>query len=126
MRYFLFSLVLVMVSSCTLSGGAPTTTLTPVNSGEFVASPTRPTLSGELTLTGTDIVSLSGVLDTQFTYLDSEKKSYASGTLRDILGKYPHTVVYFYPKDGTPNCTIQALDFSMMLSDFRAKGYNII
>ena len=31
--------------------------------------------------------------------------------------------MYFYPKDGTPNCTIQALDFSLMLADFRAKGY---
>jgi peroxiredoxin Q/BCP len=65
-------------------------------------------------------------MDTTFTYLDSEKKSYASGTLRDIIGEYPHTVVYFYPKDGTPNCTIQALDFSMMLADFRVKGYNVI
>lgn len=65
-------------------------------------------------------------MDTTFTYLDSEQKSYASGTLRDIIGRYPHTVVYFYPKDGTPNCTIQALDFSLMLADFRAKGYNII
>jgi thioredoxin-dependent peroxiredoxin len=72
------------------------------------------------------MVSLSGLMDMTFTYLDSENKSYSSGTLRDIIGRYPHTIVYFYPKDGTPNCTIQALDFSMMLADFRAKGYNVI
>jgi peroxiredoxin len=30
----------------------------------------------------------------------------------------PITIVYFYPKDGTPNCTIQALDFSLMKKDF--------
>jgi thioredoxin-dependent peroxiredoxin len=34
--------------------------------------------------------------------------------------------VYFYPKDGTPNCTIQALDFSAMKQKFLDKGYQII
>ena len=127
MRYFFIVAILFTLASCTfeqentISGTSPQEV-----EEEFVPSPTQSMGTGELTLTGADIVSLSGVMDTTFTYLDSENKSYSSGTLRDIIGRYPHTVVYFYPKDGTPNCTIQALDFSMMLADFRAKGYNII
>lgn len=59
-------------------------------------------------------------MNESFRYLDSENKTYASGSFAELIAKYPKTIVYFYPKDGTPNCTIQALDFSMMLADFRA------
>lgn len=89
-------------------------------------SPTQPIGTGWLEEGTLDTVSLSGVMDMKFTYLDSENKSYSSGTFAEIIARYPRTVVYFYPKDGTPNCTIQALDFSLMLADFRAKGYNVI
>lgn len=123
----LITLSVTLLASCTIIQDKPTSlTPPPQVQDEFIPSPTQSTGTGELALTGADIVSLSGVIDTTFTYLDSENKSYSSGTLRDIIGRYPHTVVYFYPKDGTPNCTIQALDFSMMLADFRAKGYNVI
>jgi peroxiredoxin len=128
MQYIILAITsVILISSCTLTQSPNSTpVVSPSEEELFVPSPTQSTGTGELTLTGADIVSLSGVLDTTFTYLDSENKSYSSGTLRNIIGRYPHTVVYFYPKDGTPNCTIQALDFSMMLADFRAKGYNII
>lgn len=36
--------------------------------------------------------------------------------LRDILGKW--IVLYFYPKDDTPGCTIQACDFTNAVDDF--------
>jgi peroxiredoxin Q/BCP len=32
--------------------------------------------------------------------------------LDDILDKYKKTVLYFYPKDNTPGCSIEASDFS--------------
>jgi hypothetical protein len=126
MRYIFIVASLCTLASCSLMQEKPISEANPPQVEEFIPSPTYAIEAGELALTGVDIVSLSGVMDTTFTYLDSEKKLYASGSLRDIFGKYPYTVVYFYPKDGTPNCTIQALDFSMMLADFRAKGYNVI
>lgn len=35
-------------------------------------------------------------------------------------------VVYFYPKDDTPGCTIEAQDFEAMGADFAAQGVRII
>ena len=37
-------------------------------------------------------------------------------TNRDLLGKW--AVIYFYPKDDTPGCTKQAINFSVSQSDF--------
>jgi len=37
--------------------------------------------------------------------------------LKDSLGKY--VVVYFYPKDDTPGCTIETNDFNKLLSKFK-------
>ena len=36
--------------------------------------------------------------------------------LKDSLGKY--VVIYFYPKDDTPGCTIETKDFNKLLSKF--------
>ena len=38
-------------------------------------------------------------------------------TLKDSLGKY--IVIYFYPKDDTPGCTIETNDFNKLLSKFK-------
>jgi peroxiredoxin Q/BCP len=35
-------------------------------------------------------------------------------------------VLYFYPKDDTPGCTIEAIDFTARLADFAAAGTTII
>lgn len=35
-------------------------------------------------------------------------------------------VVYFYPKDDTPGCTIEAKDFSCMVGDFKKAGVEVI
>lgn len=35
-------------------------------------------------------------------------------------------VVYFYPKDDTPGCTIEAKDFSCMAGDFKKAGVEVI
>ena len=38
-------------------------------------------------------------------------------SLEDSLGKY--VVLYFYPKDDTPGCTIETNDFNKLLSQFK-------
>ena len=38
-------------------------------------------------------------------------------SLNDSLGKY--VVLYFYPKDDTPGCTIETNDFNKLLSKFK-------
>ena len=45
-------------------------------------------------------------------------------TLDGLKGK--KVVVYFYPKDNTPGCTIEANEFNKTLSSFRQKGAEII
>lgn len=39
-------------------------------------------------------------------------------SLSDLKGK--NVVLYFYPKDDTPGCTIEAQDFTKKLADFEA------
>jgi thioredoxin-dependent peroxiredoxin len=45
-------------------------------------------------------------------------------TLRDFAGK--KVVLYFYPKDMTEGCTIEAKDFTSLKKDYVSKGYTII
>ncbi len=59
-------------------------------------------------------------------YLDiafesSNDKTYS---LRDFLGK--KVILYFYPRDNTPGCTVEAKDFTALQSEFLEKGYKII
>ena len=35
-------------------------------------------------------------------------------------------IVYFYPKDNTPGCTIEAQEFSALLDEFGAKGAVVV
>lgn len=59
-------------------------------------------------------------------YLDIklEASDDSSYSLRDFLGS--KVVLYFYPKDNTSGCTIEAKDFTSLQSDFLKKGYKII
>lgn len=45
-------------------------------------------------------------------------------TLEDAAGKY--VVLYFYPKDNTPGCTIEAKDFASRHDEFISKNAIII
>ena len=45
-------------------------------------------------------------------------------SLADFAGK--PVVVYFYPRDDTPGCTTEALDFSAAAADFAALGATVI
>jgi thioredoxin-dependent peroxiredoxin len=127
MKYLIILISTTLLASCTI-GLEETQTISSNGSIEeqIVPTPTS-NASGTLEFSSTGSVNLSGVMNRSYRYLDSEKKSYATGTFTELLSYGSKgTIVYFYPKDGTPNCTIQALDFSMMLADFRAAGYDII
>lgn len=43
-----------------------------------------------------------------------------------LLSSHTYTVLYFYPKDNTSGCTIEARDFSSFLSSFQALGAQVI
>lgn len=47
------------------------------------------------------------------------------GRLRrdDLRGR--RTVLYFYPKDDTPGCTIEGREFTALLDDFHAAGIEV-
>ena len=45
-------------------------------------------------------------------------------SLRDSLGKY--IVLYFYPKDDTPGCTIETNDFNKLLAKFKKLNCEIL
>ena len=47
-----------------------------------------------------------------------------SYTLKDFNGK--NIVLYFYPKDNTSGCTLEAKDFTCLQNEFNDKGYTII
>ena len=49
-----------------------------------------------------------------FKLPSTSKESYS---LKDSIGKY--VVIYFYPKDDTPGCTIETNDFNKLLSKFK-------
>lgn len=70
--------------------------------------------------------SISIDLSKKYHYLDSLNLSFNEDTFWDLISKTPYTIVYFYPLDFTPNCTIQALDFSSMIEDFWKLWYQII
>jgi peroxiredoxin Q/BCP len=49
-----------------------------------------------------------------FVLPSTNKKNFI---LKDTLGKY--VVLYFYPKDDTPGCTIETNEFNKLLSKFK-------
>jgi len=49
------------------------------------------------------------------------------GTMLTLSALRPGKVVlYFYPKDDTPGCTLEAQDFTARLADFSAAGATVI
>ncbi len=47
-----------------------------------------------------------------------------AATLADYSGKW--LVLYFYPKDSTPGCTNEGLDFNALLPEFRERGAEVL
>jgi thioredoxin-dependent peroxiredoxin len=56
-----------------------------------------------------------------FTAIDSKGNDFE---IRDYIGQ--PLVIYFYPKDDTPGCTIQACSFRDQYEDFKALGAEVI
>jgi peroxiredoxin Q/BCP len=48
----------------------------------------------------------------------------ATTTLADHAGKW--LVLYFYPKDSTPGCTTEGLDFNALLPKFRKRNAEVL
>jgi len=46
-------------------------------------------------------------------------------SLASFRGKR-HVILYFYPKDDTPGCTLEAIDFSELDDEFRRRGAVVI
>ena len=59
-------------------------------------------------------------------YLDIKLEASDDSTysLRDFLGS--KVILYFYPKDNTSGCTVEAKDFTSLQSQYLEKGYKII
>jgi len=56
-----------------------------------------------------------------FSLKDRTGESYE---LKDLLDKY--TVIFFYPKDNTPGCTIEAAGFQKLAKDFLKLGTTVV
>lgn len=46
--------------------------------------------------------------------------------LKTLLSFWEKTILYFYPKDNTPGCTIENKDFSCLKLEFEKKWYVVI
>ncbi len=46
--------------------------------------------------------------------------------LSEVLKSGENVVLYFYPKDSTPGCTVQACDFRDNFSSLQSAGYRVI
>lgn len=62
---------------------------------------------------------MTNYLDIYLEGTDGKKHS-----LRDFNGQ--KIVLYFYPKDNTSGCTLEAKDFTCLKDAFKAKGYTVI
>jgi len=47
-------------------------------------------------------------------------------SLREIFSFSDKTLLYFYPRDNTPGCTIENKDFSCMVEDFKKLGITLV
>ena len=56
-----------------------------------------------------------------FTLPSTNKKEFS---LKDSLGNF--VVLYFYPKDDTPGCTIETVDFNKLLPKFKKLNCEIL
>ena len=56
-----------------------------------------------------------------FNLPSTNKKNYS---LKDSLGNY--VIIYFYPKDDTPGCTLETNDFNKLLPKFKKLDCEIL
>ncbi len=46
--------------------------------------------------------------------------------LQKLLDSYDYVVLYFYPKDNTPGCTIEAIEFTKLLPKFKKLNATVV
>ena len=46
--------------------------------------------------------------------------------LQNIIGKSEWTILYFYPKDNTPGCTAEAIEFTALAPEFKKMKTQIV
>jgi peroxiredoxin Q/BCP len=61
---------------------------------------------------------------TKIPDLPLQLSSGADGRLSDHAGRW--LVLYFYPKDSTPGCTTEGLDFNALLPKFKRRGATVL
>lgn len=64
-------------------------------------------------------------LDTKYSAV-SKNWEESELSLREIFSFSEKTLLYFYPKDNTPGCTIENKDFSCMVDDFKKLGITLV
>ena len=64
------------------------------------------------------------MLDTQIANFTLPTTSGQTFDLASQRGK--HVVIYFYPKDSTPGCTTEGLEFNALLPQFQALGASVL
>lgn len=47
-------------------------------------------------------------------------------TLRELFSYSDKTLLYFYPKDNTPGCTVENKDFSCMVNEYKALWITLV
>lgn len=62
-----------------------------------------------------------GVKAPEFSAINQDGKELS---LKDFLGKW--VVIYFYPKDDTPGCTVEAKGFESLREEFEKEGAVIL
>ena len=69
-------------------------------------------------------MTASNTLDRTALSLPLALSGGAHATLADYAGQW--LVLYFYPKDSTPGCTTEGLDFNALLPAFTAEGAAVL
>ena len=55
-----------------------------------------------------------------------QNKEIEEKSLNDIINNFDYTIIYFYPKDNTPGCSVEAEDFSEFIDNFKSKNINVL
>ncbi|HRI36610.1 MAG TPA: peroxiredoxin [bacterium] len=62
-------------------------------------------------------------LECQYIDIDGLLRETSFGAL---LARHPRTLVYFYPRDNTPGCTLESQDFTRLRPEFESLGVGLI
>lgn len=60
---------------------------------------------------------MENIFEMPFFVVSAQQEVYST-SLHEILSKSPKTILFFYPKDNTPGCTVENQDFSLLKQEF--------